>query len=153
MLPIGAGLAGSIFLTGLYLGLVSWAESFPHAIEFLWQDRWIVVPIILGFGIQVAIYVILKKRLFMPVASAGPSGVAVAGTAVGVGVSVGAMGAGDVLVAVGEAVTAGRTATVGEIAPGAGAAVVHPTAKTRPANTISNVLLPMRILESPRNLD
>ncbi len=73
-LPIGAGLAGSAFLFGLYLGLVSWAESFQHAIEFFWQDRWIVLPIILGFGVQVALYVILKKRLFMPVASVGPSG-------------------------------------------------------------------------------
>jgi len=74
-LPIGAGLAGSVFLTGLYLDLVSWAESFQHAIEFFWQDRWIVLPIILGFGVQVALYVILKKRLFMPVASIGPTGV------------------------------------------------------------------------------
>lgn len=73
-LPIGAGLAGSVFLTGLYLGLVSWAESFQHAIEYLWQDRWIVLPIILGFGVQVALYVILKKRLFMPVTSVGPTG-------------------------------------------------------------------------------
>jgi len=75
MLPIGAGLGGSVFLTGLYLGLVSWAESFQHAIEFLWQDRWIVSPIILGFGIQVALYVVLKKRLFMPVDRIGLSSV------------------------------------------------------------------------------
>jgi hypothetical protein len=75
LLPMGAGLLGSAFLTGLYLGLVSWAEGFQHAIEFLLQDRWIVLPIILGFGVQVALYVILKKRLFTPVASVGPSGV------------------------------------------------------------------------------
>ena len=74
LLPLGAGLAGAVFLTGLYLGLVSWAESFQHAVEYLWQDRWIVAPIILGFGVQTAIY-ILKKRLFLPVADAGPSGV------------------------------------------------------------------------------
>jgi hypothetical protein len=75
LLPIGAGLAGSIFLTGLYLGLVSWAENFQHAVELLRQDRWIILPIILGFGIQVGLYVILKKRLFIPVEHAGPSGV------------------------------------------------------------------------------
>jgi hypothetical protein len=74
-LPLGAGLAGSTFLTGLYLALVSWAESFQHAVNYLWQDRWIVFPLILGFGVQVALYVILKMRLFMPVTSAGPSGV------------------------------------------------------------------------------
>ena len=75
LLPIGAGLAGAIFLTGLYFGLVSWAESPQHAVEFFWQDRWIVFPIILGFGVQTALYLILKKRLFVPVTSVGPSGV------------------------------------------------------------------------------
>ena len=74
LLPIAAGLTGSIFLTGLYLGIVSWAESPQHAFEFLWQDRWIVLPIILGFGAQVALYIVLKKRLFVPVSSVGPSG-------------------------------------------------------------------------------
>jgi hypothetical protein len=75
MLPIGFGLLGSVFITSLYLGLVSWAESFQHALQYFWQDRWIVVPIILGFGIQTGLYVILKKRLFVPVSSTGPSGV------------------------------------------------------------------------------
>ena len=75
LLPIAAGLTGSIFMTGLYLSLVSWAESPQHALEFLWQDRWIVLPIILGFGTQVALYIVLKKRLFVPVSSVGPSGV------------------------------------------------------------------------------
>jgi hypothetical protein len=74
-LPIGAGLAGSVFLTGLYLSLVSWVESFQHAIKFFWQDLWIILPVILGFGVRVALYVILKKRLFLPVASIDPSGV------------------------------------------------------------------------------
>lgn len=75
LLPVGAGILGALFLTGLYFGIVSWAESPEHALEFFWQDRWIVIPIILGFGVQVALYVILKKRLFVPVASVGPSGV------------------------------------------------------------------------------
>lgn len=72
--PIGAGLAGSIFLTAVYFGIVSWAESPQHAIDLFWEDRLIVVPIILGFGIQMALYTILKKRLFVPVTSVGPSG-------------------------------------------------------------------------------
>jgi len=74
LFPVGAGLLGALFLTGLYFGIVSWAESPEHALEFFWQDRWIVIPIILGFGVQVALYVILRKRLFVPVASVGPSG-------------------------------------------------------------------------------
>jgi hypothetical protein len=65
LLPVGAGLIGASFLTGLYFGIVSWAESSQHAAEFFWQDRWIVVPIILGFGVQVGLYTVLKKRLFI----------------------------------------------------------------------------------------
>lgn len=77
--PVGAGLAGAIFLTVLYFGIVSWAESPQHAIDLFWQERWIVLPLILGFGVQVALYTILKKRLFIPsgltaLARVGPSG-------------------------------------------------------------------------------
>jgi len=41
------GLAGAILLFTLYLGIVSFAESPQHALQFLWQDRWVVIPIIL----------------------------------------------------------------------------------------------------------
>lgn len=72
--PLGAGIAGILFLSGLYFGLVSWAESPQHAMQLFWDERWIVIPIILGFGVQAALYTILKKRLFVPVSSTGPSG-------------------------------------------------------------------------------
>jgi hypothetical protein len=72
--PLGAGLLGSTLITGLYLGIVSWAESPQHAIDLFWEDRLIVIPIILGFGVQMALYTILKKRLFAPTMSIGPSG-------------------------------------------------------------------------------
>lgn len=67
LLPIGAGLIGAVLLTALYFGIVSWAESPAHAAEFFWQDRWIVFPIIIGFGVQAALYTILKLRLYLPV--------------------------------------------------------------------------------------
>lgn len=72
--PVGAGIFGAGLLTSLYFGIVSWAESPTHALDLFWEDRWIVLPIILGFGVQAALYVILKKRLFIPVAYTGPSG-------------------------------------------------------------------------------
>ena len=72
--PIGTGLAGAIFLAAVYFVVASLAESPKHALELFWQDRLIVIPIVLGFGIQVALYTILKKRLFVPVANTGPSG-------------------------------------------------------------------------------
>lgn len=73
-LPVAIGLLGALFLTALYFGIVSWAESPEHALELFWQDRWIVTPIILGFGVQAGLYTILKKGLFLPVASMGASG-------------------------------------------------------------------------------
>lgn len=66
---IGAG-----FLTLLYFGIVSLAESPQHAVELFWDDRWFVLPIILGFGVQSALYIILKKQLFIPVTQTGPGG-------------------------------------------------------------------------------
>lgn len=72
--PVGAGLAGAVFLTALYFGIVSWAESPQHALDLFWEERWIVIPIILGFGVQIALYTILRKRLFVPVMNTGSSG-------------------------------------------------------------------------------
>lgn len=88
LMPIAFGFAGMLALTGIYFGIVSLAESPAHALELFLEDRWIVFPIILGFGIQVTLYVILKKRLFIPVADVGPSG---ALTGAGGGVSATAM--------------------------------------------------------------
>ena len=69
--PLAAGLLGSGGLALLYFGIVSLAESPAHALELFWDDRWIVLPIILGFGVQAALYAILKKRLFLPAAGTG----------------------------------------------------------------------------------
>ncbi len=74
LIPLGASFIGVVFLTAVYFGIVSWAESPRHALDFFWQDRWIVIPIILGFGIQVGLYTILKLRLFIPMNSMGSSG-------------------------------------------------------------------------------
>jgi len=64
--PIGAGLIGSGLLALFYFGIVSWAESPAHAWELFKQDLWIVIPILLGFGVQAALYTILKLRLYFP---------------------------------------------------------------------------------------
>lgn len=74
ILPIGAGAIGATMLMLVYFGIVSWAESPQHALTFFWQDRWIVLPIILGFGVQVALYIILKLRMYLPVSEMGPRG-------------------------------------------------------------------------------
>jgi hypothetical protein len=84
--PILAGLAGALFLTGIYLGIVSLAESPAHALDLFWDDRWYVLPILLGFGTQVGLFTYLKLGLFVPAGAA--SG---ATTAAGGGVSTAAM--------------------------------------------------------------
>ena len=71
--PLAAALLGSGGLTLLYFGIVSLVESPAHALELFWDDRWIVLPIILGFGVQAALYTILKKRLFLSVTNTRPS--------------------------------------------------------------------------------
>lgn len=73
VLPLVAGVAGMAVISGLYFGIVSLAESPRHAIDLFLEERWFVVPLIVGFGVQSALYVIIKKRLFVPVGSAGPS--------------------------------------------------------------------------------
>jgi hypothetical protein len=66
-------MAGAGLLTLLYFAILSWVESPQHALQLFWQDRWIVLPIILGFGVQAALYIVLKMQLYLPVADAGPS--------------------------------------------------------------------------------
>lgn len=73
-LPFLAGLAGVFFLAGIYFGIVSWAETPQHATELFWQDRWFVIPILIGFGTQTALYLILKLRLYIPVSRTGHTG-------------------------------------------------------------------------------
>ncbi len=93
LLPIVAGLAGAMALTGVYLGIVSLAESPAHALDLFWEDRFLVIPIILGFSLQVALFVYLKMGLF--VREPGDQGLrgAASGatTAAGGGVSTAAM--------------------------------------------------------------
>jgi hypothetical protein len=72
--PAGAGLVGMIFLTVIYFAIVSLAESPRHALELFWSDRAIVIPIVAGFGVQAALYTMLKKRLYVPVANPGARG-------------------------------------------------------------------------------
>lgn len=66
LLPLGTSVLGAFLLTGLYLGIVSLAESPAHALDLFWEDKTFVIPIILGFGIQVGLYTFLKKGLYMP---------------------------------------------------------------------------------------
>jgi hypothetical protein len=68
-------------LAALYLGIVTLAESWAHAVSLFREDALFVVPIALGFGIQVGLFTHLK-RVVRPVNGTGASG-ALTGTSGG----------------------------------------------------------------------
>ncbi|MBI2166013.1 MAG: hypothetical protein HYU29_06375 [Chloroflexi bacterium] len=76
-LPFVSGLAGAGSLALLYLGIVTWAQGWVHALELLSQDRAFVAAIASGFGIQAGLYTYLRLvvhhgvRLAMPTAATG----------------------------------------------------------------------------------
>ena len=67
LIPMGTGVLGAALLSGLYLGIVSLAESPAHALELFWEDKALVIPILSGFGVQVGLFTLLKKGLYLPV--------------------------------------------------------------------------------------
>ena len=77
VLPMVAGFAGAGLLVLLYLGIVTWAQGWAHALELLSQDRAFVAAIATGFGLQVGLYSYLRLvvhhgvRLAMPTAATG----------------------------------------------------------------------------------
>jgi hypothetical protein len=74
LLPFGTFLLGSAFIATFYIGILTWAQGWDYAANQFSRDRWYVIPIIVGFGIQTALYTILRFRLFVPVTSTGHSG-------------------------------------------------------------------------------
>ena len=74
LIPLAAFLLGSAFIASFYIGSLTWAQGWDYASSQFVRDRWYVVPIILGFGVQAALYSILRFRLFIPITSTGHAG-------------------------------------------------------------------------------
>ncbi len=73
-IPLAAFVLGSALIASFYIGILTWAQGWEYASSQFVRDRWYVIPIILGFGIQAALYSILRFRLFIPIASLGHTG-------------------------------------------------------------------------------
>jgi len=73
-IPLAAFLLGSVFIASFYIGILTWAQGWEYASSQFIRDRWYVIPIILGFGVQAALYSILRFRLFIPVTSTAHAG-------------------------------------------------------------------------------
>jgi hypothetical protein len=89
LIPVGSGLLATVLLSAVYFGIVSWAESPQHAVDLFWEQIWLVIPILVGFGMQAALYSILKFGLYLPVLSEGTSGTLVKTAAPGASVGAG----------------------------------------------------------------
>ena len=74
LIPLAAFLLGSVFIASFYIGILTWAQGWDYASSQFVRDRWYVVPIIVGFGVQAALYTILRFRLFIPITSTGHAG-------------------------------------------------------------------------------
>lgn len=69
--PFIFGSAAALGLAALYLGIVTLAESWAHALTLFREDASFVVPIILGFGTQVGLFTYLKWGLPLPTGTGG----------------------------------------------------------------------------------
>jgi hypothetical protein len=86
VIPFMAFLVGSAFIAGIYFGILTWAQGWKSALDIFLPNRWYVIPIWISFGIQAALYSILRFRLFVPATSATHTG-AVMGTSGGTSVT------------------------------------------------------------------
>ncbi len=71
-IPVVAFLLGTAVIAGIYLGFLTWVDGWSFALSQLARDRAYIIPIIAAFGLQSALYSILRFRLFIPSASPGP---------------------------------------------------------------------------------
>ena len=86
LIPIAAFLLGSALIAGVYFGIITLAQGWEYALKQFSLNRWYVVPIWIAFGIQGALYAILRFRLFVPTTSASHTG-ALMGTSGGTSVT------------------------------------------------------------------
>lgn len=60
--PIALGLLAALGLLGFYLGVITLAQGWGHAVQQLAEDRWFVGAIMAGFGTQVGLFTHLRER-------------------------------------------------------------------------------------------
>jgi cation transport ATPase len=58
--PLVAGLLGAAGLVAFYLGVITLAQDWGHAVQQLSLDRWFVAAITAGFGTQIGLFTYLR---------------------------------------------------------------------------------------------
>jgi len=74
LIPIAAFLTGSALIAGIYFGVLIWAQGIDALPSIFLPNRWYGIPIWITFGIQAALYSILRFRLFGPIGSTKHAG-------------------------------------------------------------------------------
>jgi hypothetical protein len=74
LIPYGAFLLGFSLIAGTYFGILTWAQGWSYAASQFELNRWYVLPIWVLFGVQAALFSILRFRLFVPPTSAASTG-------------------------------------------------------------------------------
>lgn len=59
--PLGIGLLAAVALLGFYLGVITLAQDWTHAVGQLIEDRWFVSAITAGFGTQMGLFTYLRS--------------------------------------------------------------------------------------------
>ena len=59
--PFAFGLLGALALLGVYLGLLTLAQGWTHALRQLAEDGWMIGAITAGFGAQVGLFTYLRR--------------------------------------------------------------------------------------------
>lgn len=60
LLPVLAGIVATLAMVGMYLAILTVFQDWKHATEQLTADRWIVLLVALGFGVQIGLYTYLR---------------------------------------------------------------------------------------------
>ncbi len=75
LIPTAAFLLGATFIAAIYFGLLTWAQGWGYAYSQFSFNLWYLAPIWAAFGVQAALYSILRFGLFIPAARAGRVGI------------------------------------------------------------------------------
>jgi hypothetical protein len=86
LIPLLAFLVGSSLVAGVYFGILTWAQGWNSAVDIFLLNRWYVITIWISFGVQAALYSVLRLRLFVPTTSSAHTR-AVMGTSGGTSVT------------------------------------------------------------------
>ncbi|HLB12028.1 MAG TPA: cation transporter [Dehalococcoidia bacterium] len=62
-LPVVAGAVAAALLTGVYIGIVALFQDLDHALGLIAGDWYLVVPIVAGFGVQIGLFVYVRRTL------------------------------------------------------------------------------------------